>query len=103
MGVRFCKNNFFEGKWLKREVFVQFILIFNGNNHVCVQNHQGKYKYCGFHYQFQGVCLSWGVCFLGFFFQGCRVYGYLMGVRFFYSHILQGVRLFDGVRLLDPR
>ena len=75
MGVRFCKNNFFEGKWLKREVFVQFILIFNGNNHVCVQNHQGKYKYCGFHYQFQGVCLSWGVCFLGFFFKaaGCTV------------------------------
>ena len=75
MGVRFCKNKLFEGKWLKREVFVQFLLIFNGNNHICVYNHQGKYKYCGFHYQFQGVCLSWGVCFLGFFFKaaGCTV------------------------------
>ena len=63
----------------------------------------GGIYYCLRFFLFTGCTILFTGCmFFKIFFQVCRVYVYLMGVRFFQYQILQGVCLFDGVRLLDP-
>ena len=82
MGVRFCKNNFFEGKWLKREIFVQFILDFMQfiwqQSCLCAKPSR--------EIQILWIPLSVSGCL---FKLGCMLF------RIFFSR-LQGVRLFDG-------
>ena len=63
----------------------------------------GMYYCLRVFFSLQGVRFFFTGCmFFKILFQVCRVYVYSMGVRFFQYQILQGVCLFDGVRLLDP-